>query len=359
MVSKYKKLNYKFLYIFFAFLSLNIFFFSTEKVEGKAFNIDNIEISEPFKINFNKNKVIDDGFEKAFIKLIRLTLNSQDQKKIKDIKLNVIKGMIESFSIKEEKFIDEVYYVNLGVSFNKKKVFKYLENRNIFPSVPLKKKILFIPIIIDEKKKDLLIFNNNKFFDEWNLENENTNLLEYILPSEDLEDLNLIKSKFDSIEEYDFKEIRNKYYLDDSIISLFFKNNNEIRILSRISIKENVILKNQSFKNIDISDTSKIKNIINFLKIDYEDYWKTSNQINTSIRLVINIKIKNFDNNEILKFENMLNKIEFVNNFFIYKFDKEYIYYQIIFNGTQKNFLKTMKENKYYLNTQNKIWILK
>ena len=222
MVSKYKKLNYKFLYIFFAFLSLNIFFFSTEKVEGKAFNIDNIEISEPFKINFNKNKVIDDGFEKAFIKLIRLTLNSQDQKKIKDIKLNVIKGMIESFSIKEEKFIDEVYYVNLGVSFNKKKVFKYLENRNIFPSVPLKKKILFIPIIIDEKKKDLLIFNNNKFFDEWNLENENTNLLEYILPSEDLEDLNLIKSKFDSIEEYDFKEIRNKYYLDDSIISLFF-----------------------------------------------------------------------------------------------------------------------------------------
>ena len=139
----------------------------------------------------------------------------------------------------------------------------------------------------------------------------------------------------------------------------FFKNNNEIRILSRISIKENVILKNQSFKNIDISDTSKIKNIINFLKIDYEDYWKTSNQINTSIRLVINIKIKNFDNNEILKFENMLNKIEFVNNFFIYKFDKEYIYYQIIFNGTQKNFLKTMKENKYYLNTQNKIWILK
>ena len=140
MVSKYKKLNYKFLYIFFAFLSLNIFFFSTEKVEGKAFNIDNIEISEPFKINFNKNKVIDDGFEKAFIKLIRLTLNSQDQKKIKNIKLNVIKGMIESFSIKEEKFIDEVYYVNLGVSFNKKKVFKYLENRNIFPSVPLKKK---------------------------------------------------------------------------------------------------------------------------------------------------------------------------------------------------------------------------
>ena len=76
--------------------------------------------------------------------------------------------MIESFSIKEEKFINEIYYVNLGVSFNKKKIFNYLEKKNIFPSIPIKKKFLFIPIIIDENKKDLLIFENNKIFDKWN-----------------------------------------------------------------------------------------------------------------------------------------------------------------------------------------------
>ena len=64
--------------------------------------------------------------------------------------------MIESFSIKEEKFIDEVYFVNLGVSFNKKKIFNYLQKKNIFPSMPVRKKILFIPVIIDENKKDLL-----------------------------------------------------------------------------------------------------------------------------------------------------------------------------------------------------------
>ena len=29
--------------------------------------------------------------------------------------------MVESFSIKEEKFINEIYYMNLGVSFNKNK----------------------------------------------------------------------------------------------------------------------------------------------------------------------------------------------------------------------------------------------
>ena len=117
----YKNILSKNLYIFFVFLSLIIFFFSTAKVEGKSFDIDDIKISVPFEIDFNKNKVIDRGFKEAFAQLIALIVSSSDQKKINQIKLNEIKGMIESFSIKEEKFIDEVYFVNLGVSFNKKK----------------------------------------------------------------------------------------------------------------------------------------------------------------------------------------------------------------------------------------------
>ena len=56
------------------------------------------------------------------------------------IRLNELQEMIESFSIKEEKFIDEVYNVNLDVSFNKKKILNYLENKNVFPSSPIKKR---------------------------------------------------------------------------------------------------------------------------------------------------------------------------------------------------------------------------
>ena len=64
MLIKFKKKRLKILYIFFVFLSLTLFFFSTDKVEGKAFDINNIEISKPFEINFDKNKVIDEGFIK-------------------------------------------------------------------------------------------------------------------------------------------------------------------------------------------------------------------------------------------------------------------------------------------------------
>ena len=140
------KIYYKSIYIFFVFFSLIIFFFSTSNANSKAYKIENIEVSRPFEMDFDKNKVIDEGFYKAFEQLMLLIVNSSDQMKISNIKLGQIKAMIESFTIKEEKFINEIYYLNLGVSFNKKQILKFLEIKNIFPSIPNKKKNFFFSI---------------------------------------------------------------------------------------------------------------------------------------------------------------------------------------------------------------------
>ena len=353
------KINHpKILYIFFIFLSLNIFFFSTVKTKAKSFEINNIDITRPFEINFNKNEVIDEGFRKAYNQLLSLILNSKDQKKINQIKLNEIKGMIESFTIKEEKFIDELYYVNLGVSFNKKKVFNYLENKNIFPSIPEIKSFLFIPIIIDEEKKDLLIFYNNKIYEIWNKDQNKSELIKYILPTEDLEDLNLLRSKYEFIEQYDFEEITKKYDLKDSIIALIFKNKNGFRILSRITLDGDVILKNQSYSRVNFDNEKQLNATINDLKIVYEDYWKNHNQINTSIKLTLSVKVNNNDNFKLSNFEKILNETDLIYDFFVSKFNKDFTYYQIIFNGTPSIFLKKMSDKDFTFDTQNKVWIL-
>jgi len=358
MIIRFKK-HSEILYIFFIFLSLILFFFSTDKVEAKSFSINDIEISRPFEMNFDKNEVIDEGFVQAFSKLISTITISSDHKIIEKIKLNQIKGMIESFSIKEEKFINETYYVNLGVTFNKKKIFNFLEKKNIFPSIPKKKNFIFIPIIIEEDNENLLVFSENKLFNEWNTNNENTHLVKYILPTDDLEDLNLIKKNYDTIEQYDFKEITNKYNLNDSIVALIFKNQNSIRILSRITVNDNVFLKNMSFLDIDLNDKKKLEILISDLKIVYEDYWKNFNRINTSIKLPIYIEVKSNDNLKVLRFEETLNEISLIYDYFILKFNEDSIYYQIIFNGTPDNFLKFMKNENFAFNTQNKMWLLK
>ncbi len=296
MIFKIKKNIPKILYIFFILLSLNIFFFSTDKIFAKSFDIENIDISRPFEINFDKNQVINEGFERAFFELISLIVSSSDRNKINKIKLNELKGMIESFSIQEEKFVNEIYYVNLGVSFNKKKIYKYLEEKNIFPSVPNRKKFLFIPIIIDENKKDLLIFENNEIIKNWNINSEKTHLIDYILPTEDLEDLDQIKKNYEIIEKYDFKEVTSKYNLDDSIISLIFRDKDGLRVLSRITYNKNEVIKNKSFPLKDLNDKDQVNKLIKELKLVYEDHWKKINQINTSIKLLLNIKISNKDN---------------------------------------------------------------
>ena len=358
---KIKKINsyYKVISILFIFLFLQIFFFSTGKVKAKAFEITDVEISKPFEMGFDKNKVIDEGFQSAFKKLILLVVNSSDQQKMINIKLNEIKFMIDSFSIREEKFINEIYYLNLGVSFNRKKIFKYLENKNIFPSIPNKKKLLYLPIVIEEDKKNLFIFTNNKIFKEWNKFKENHHLIEYVLPTEDLEDLEIIKKKYENLEQYDFKEIINKYYLNDAIISLIFKNKNKIRILSRISIKNDVYLKNRSFADLDFSDSNHIEKVIKDLKTDFEDYWKTVNQINTSIKLPLRIKVKSSSEKQIKIFENILEETDLIYDFFINKFDNQYIIYEIIYNGAPDEFLKSMNQKKLNFDIREKDWVLK
>ena len=254
--------NFRSLYIFFIVLALNLFFFSTTNLPAKAFLIEEIEISEPIKNNFNKNSLINKGFKKAFDELISSLIKSSDFKKINMIKLNEIKSMIKSFSIKEEKFIKQTYYLNIGVSFDKKKVFNYLEKKNIFPAQINRETFLFIPIIIDQEDEDILIFSDNPFYKKWDHLNNKAHLIKYLLPAEDLEDLNLIKNKSKNIENYDFKEIIKKYFLEHSIILLIFKNENETKVLSKINIKQETIIKNNTYKNFNFKNDSEIQVLI-------------------------------------------------------------------------------------------------
>ena len=346
------------LYIYFLILSLIIFSFSTTKVRAKSFEVNNIEISKPFENNFDKNKVIDSGFKKAFLELIYILTKSYDHKKLEAIKLNEIKGMIETFSIQEEKFINQVYFVTLGVSFNKKKIFDYLEKRNIYPSQIKREKFLFIPIIIDENNNELKVFSNNPIYEKWNLNKLSYGLIKYLLPSEDLEDLNLIKKNLEIIETYDFSEITKKYFLNNFIISLIYLSNNEIKVLSKMYNEKNEIIKNNSFKNLDLKKNEDILFFNSQLKNLYEDTWKKINEINTSIKLSIIIKIKNNDLVKSSQFELDLEDIELVNDYSIQKFNKEFIFYEILFNGTVQNFINIMKNKNYNLNTEKKTWTI-
>ena len=251
--------------------------------------------------------------------------------------------MINSFSIKEEKFIDRTYFVNLGVSFNKKKIFNFFEKKNIFPSQIIKEKFLFIPIIIDEEINDLNFFSNNPIYDNWIKFSKKYHLIDYVLPEEDLEDLATIKKNFNTIENYNFEEIIKKYMVNNCIIALVFNNKDEVRVLSKIITNDKIVIKNDTFSKFDLNE-KKIDFLINKLKITYEDTWKDYNEINTSIKLPLIIRLNNNDSEQLIEFENVLSKLDLISDFSIKKFDKKHLSYEIVFNGTSINFINIMRK---------------
>jgi len=355
-ISQLKKL--KPLYNFFLFLALINIFFSTGKSDAKTFSINDIEISTPFEINFNKNEIIDKGFVEAFYELIFSIVQSKDQIKLKNTSINQIKGMIETFSIIEEKFIDEIYYLTLNVSFNKKYIFDLLETKNIFPSLPVKKDFLFIPVLVDQSKNQVSMFSENKLFSIWNSNNKKYSLLNYILPTQDLDDFSLIKRNINNLEGYDFKEIINKYNISDHIIMIVFKDNNKIRVFNKIFFNQKNNLKNLNYTEVNFDNEEEIFKFVDNLKLVYEDFWKSQNQINTSVKLSLNISVDNSNNIKINKFEKILSNMDLIYNFSIYKFNNRNNFYKVVFNGTPDKFLEVMNYYNYDFEIKNKIWVL-
>ena len=64
--------------------------------------------------------------------------------KISNYKVDEIKNLIDSFNIKDEKFVNNNYNATFEINFNKQNTFLFIEKKNIYPSIPNRKKNYFI-----------------------------------------------------------------------------------------------------------------------------------------------------------------------------------------------------------------------
>ena len=352
----YKLLN---VYIYFILFSLLIVFFSTTYSNANGFKVSDIEISSPFELNFKKNSVIDKGFQISFSNLISMITTSGDRKKIKNVPIKVLKGMIDSFTISDEKFINNEYFANLETTFNKKKILKFLENKNIFPSIPQRNKVLLFPIIIETKDNSIYLFNDNIFYDKWNEQKNSYDLLDYLLPSEGIEDLIELQKMSNDIETYDFSNLINKYDIKDNIILIIYKESDSVRTLSKINLNNTLKIQNKNYSKIDIMNVDDFSNIVKSLKQLYEDQWKKNNEINTSIKLPITISINSKKTKKIIELERALYNMDLVSDFNILNFNSESIQYKITYNSAPNIFLNDMRKNNLELEMKNNMWTLK
>ena len=286
------------------FLSTVLFFnFSSTELKSSIFSVNDIEITEPFELNFKKEKVVDKAFIEAFKRLMKMTVISSEEIKLSRIKNNEIKNLIDSFKIKDERFIKNYYSAKFDVNFNKQNTLLFFEKKNIFPSLPKKKSIFILPILIDTTNTTVNLFNQNPFFFNWLDGTSKHFLLDYILPTEDIDIINILNQNIESLENYNYSNIINKYNVKDFIVCLIFQDNDKIKVLSKITINNNEKIQNNIYNNINLDNENELTSLIISIKNNYEDNWKKINQINRSVKLPLNISVdaNDYQKNKLFK----------------------------------------------------------
>ena len=349
---------YNYLYIFFLVLIIIFSEFSTNFAKAKNFVINDIEIQEEYDLNFDKIKVVDRAFRKAFEILISKILQSENKSILRSINLNQIKSFVESFSIREEKFVDNNYQAKINVDFNKKDLVNYLNSKGVITSSINSLDVVILPILIDLKKNQIFSYSNNPFFLNWNLNNEKYHQINYVLPNEDIEDFSIIRKNVSDIENYNFNEIFNKYNVKNRILLVLLKQDNLIKVFSKLNLENSEMYINKELKNLNFKDLDQINKAILDLKDDYENKWKSLNKINTSIILPIRLSIDSNNFTLSNNLENYLNEVDLISNYKIENFNSKQIIYKIIFNSTPDKFLKIMESAKFKIDTSKDIWKL-
>jgi len=353
--------NYTFLkktYIIFLIILLFLIF-QQPTHSSSTFAVSDIEITEPFNNNFKKKIVIDKAFILAFKKLINMTVSSNEMIKIKNFNALEIKNLVDSFDIKNEKFINDTYKAVIDVNFNKQNTFLYFEKKNIFPSIPYNKNIIILPILINAQTSNVNLFNQNPFYKNWTIFKKEHHLINYILPPEDLDIVKILNEKINELEDYNFTNIIKKYDTKEYIICLIYKEKSNYKIFSKIKINEDLIINSKTFRNKDINDQKKLENLITIIKEIYEDKWKEINKINRSVKLPLNISISSQNLKKNKDFNKFLSSTEQISNYYIKDFNNEKMNYKILFNGSPNQFLSIAEQKNILISTENQIWEVK
>ena len=215
-----------------------------------------------------------------------------------------------------------------------------------------------MPILIDTTNTTVNLFNQNPFFFNWLAGSSKHFLLDYILPTEDIDIINTLNQNIENLENYNYSNIINKYNVKDFIVCLIFQDNDKIKVLSKITINNNEKIQNNIYNNINLDNENELTSLIISIKNNYEDNWKKINQINRSVKLPLNISVDANDYQKNKLFKEFLHNTEFVSNFFIKDFNNKKINYRIIFNGSPARFLDLCNKNNILIDTTNQIWQL-
>ena len=170
---------YKYIFI------IIIVFFETGNVlsNNNLFDVNNIEVVKKGEIS--NEGLANQAIKKGFNKLTEKILLTDEKKDLSKLQFSEIKELVTYYQVSDKKDNNNnIEKINFNITFDKDKIHDLFYKRGISYSEISDKEIFILPIL--KKDNRIFIYNKNFFYDKWN-EISEADLLEFILPLENIE----------------------------------------------------------------------------------------------------------------------------------------------------------------------------
>ena len=343
-------------YIFIFFISIIILFITFTKsfCEENVFTINNVKVEGTIDLNFSREKYLNKAFTNSFEILMSKILLTRDLKKINNVKLQQIKNLINSFQILEESYRKDLYKANIKIFYNENKIKNFLSQKNISFSQPENISAIFFPVLfVNNEMKN---FNENFFYKQWEKTEIENELINFILPLEDLEDISKIIEMKDKIEKLNVDALVNKYDIKNYVFALMNYQDKKLNIYLKINFNNNKISKNILYEVKNINDQLTLNSVLIDLKLLITDLWKEQNLINLLMPLSIKIDFQHSNLKDLNKLKNILGKINIIDSYTLDEFNINNSSYKIYYYGSPKKLKSELSKFGYQLRNDQGYW---
>ena len=335
-----------------------IVFLKTETLfsENNLFNVNNIQLEKKDKIS--NNTLADQAIKKGFNQLVSKILLKEDSNKLSDLDFKIIKQLVTYYqmtSLQEGEKKEEL--VKFSITFDKDKIHDLFYKRGILYSEITNKELYILPVLL--KDNEIFIFNNNFFYENWNEFHED-DLIEFILPLENIEIIQIINEFKNNLINLDlvglFKEYQNKNL---ALVLIEDNENRNEKIYVKTIIQDKKISKSLDLKKQKISTNEFYKKIIVEIKKELINLVKSRNLIDIRTPSFLNAKLNLSKNSNLVELNSRIKNIDSIENIYVQRFNKDFVDLRIKFLGKLDKIINQLKREKIDLQLINDQWVIK
>ena len=241
---------------------------------------------------------------------------------------------MSGFQILEESYSNNKYKANIKILFNDIKVKRFLSEKNISFSQPENISVIFYPaLFINEEIQN---FNENYFYKYWTKVIIKNEIINFILPLEDLDDIAKIVEMKNKIEELNIDTFVNKYDVKNYVFALMDFENKKLNIHLKTNFNNNKNSKNIFYDLDNMKDQSSLDLILKDLKLKITDLWKEENLINLLMPLSIKLKFRHKNLKNLDELRNTFNKINIIDSYSLQELNINNSFFKIYYYGNPK-----------------------